>query len=338
MQLAERINSFVILGKHLGALPFSEKKLLFRRVYAENPWFTEENLELAWQNLLMYLKEETLLEWTSRYTFPQRPIYTVGLLASGQVPAAAFTDLMAVLLSGHQVLLKLSEQDKVLIPFLIAQINQLHPALGGRIRLTDRLNQAQVLLASGTDKSIPYLEHYFASKPRLLRKQRNSVAVLTGSESKEELTELGKDIFSFFGLSQQSVSKLYVPQGCHFGPLFEAIEPLGEKLREHFRYMNNYDYHHAMLLMNQSPHWYNGFVLILEKEAISSPTGLIYAEFYESISQAQLKLIENQDNIHFITSSQGHLSDSLPFGRVHAQGPWAYHAETDPLSFLSNLT
>ena len=63
----------------------------------------------------------------------------------------------------------------------------------------------------------------FPSTHNIIRKNRNSVAVLSGNETHRELEFLGDDVFAYYGLGCRNVSKLYVPTGYDFEMLFEAF-------------------------------------------------------------------------------------------------------------------
>ncbi|MEG1022731.1 MAG: hypothetical protein RSE50_14635, partial [Myroides sp.] len=55
------------------------------------------------------------------------------------------------------------------------------------------------------------------------RKNRNSVAVLNGNESKEDMLALGEDIFRYYGLGCRNVSKLFVPKDYNFDDFFGGL-------------------------------------------------------------------------------------------------------------------
>ena len=56
-----------------------------------------------------------------------------------------------------------------------------------------------------------YFEYYFSKYPHVIRKNRNSFAILTGGETSEDFQKLGNDIFTYFGLGCRNVSFLLVP-------------------------------------------------------------------------------------------------------------------------------
>jgi hypothetical protein len=85
--------------------------------------------------------------------------------------------------------------------------------LNEQVTLVDKLEDFDAVIATGSDNTNRYFDYYFRNHPKVLRKNRNSVAVLTGAETSEELNALGKDIFTYFGFGCRNVSKVFVPEG-----------------------------------------------------------------------------------------------------------------------------
>jgi hypothetical protein len=121
----------------------------------------------------------------------------------------------------------------------------------------------EAVIATGSNNSSRYFQYYFGKYPHIIRKNRGSVAVLHGDESKEELEKLGSDIFSYFGLGCRNVSKLFVPENYSFDFFFESLQPFSY-LNEHNKYKNNFDYNYAVLLLNKTHFLHNDFLMIRE--------------------------------------------------------------------------
>ena len=99
-----------------------------------------------------------------------------------------------------------------------------------RFELKDRVEFSEsklkgfdAVIATGSNNSARYFSHYFSKLPHVIRKNRNSVAVLSGNESLDELKALADDVFSYYGLGCRNVSKVYVPVAYDFKLLFEAF-------------------------------------------------------------------------------------------------------------------
>ena len=149
---------------------------------------------------------------------------TVGLILAGNIPLVGFHDVLCVLISGHKACIKLSSSDPHLIPFLIDQLQESSPVFNDRISFTqERLDTFDAVIATGSNNAARYFDYYFSKVPNLIRKNRNSVAVLNGEESKEELAGLAQDIVQYYGLGCRSISKIYLPQGYDLNLIFGAL-------------------------------------------------------------------------------------------------------------------
>ncbi|MEQ8686623.1 MAG: acyl-CoA reductase [Imperialibacter sp.] len=336
MKLEERINAIAALGDYLKELDNATKNDLFLRAANENPWFTQESLHLAWQGILNFLTKEKLTQWTSSYSFAENKQKKVGLVMAGNIPMVGFHDLLSVIVAGHKALVKTSSQDSALILFIINSLNEIQPALGGRVAVVDRLNDMEAVIATGSDNSSRYFDYYFSKVPNIIRKNRSSCAIISGEESPEELLALGDDLFSYFGLGCRNVSKLYVPKSYALPTLLDAIQPFNQLL-EHHKYRNNYDYHKSIMLVNGEPHLDSGFSLFRESTDLVSPVSVIYYEFYEDEAALSQKLLANQEKIQAIASRKGQYPKSIPFGTLQKPELWDYADGVDTLKFLSGL-
>ena len=102
-----------------------------------------------------------------------------------------------------------------------------------------------------------------------------SIAIFTGNETKEELTKLGIDIFSYFGLGCRNVSHLLLPDGFELNRFFEAIVDF-HPIVNHHKYANNYDYNKAVFLMSNFQLLDNEFLTIKEDISHASPISSVF--------------------------------------------------------------
>ena len=222
MNLEERIESFSVLGKTLrDALPGNPGKYtgrlesLIKNQEVINPWFTPENVRMALEAIANEMTEENLVKWTAAYPFlkEDKPPVKVGLIFAGNIPLAGFHDLLAVLISGDNLVAKTSSKDPVLIPFLCEILCSINPRFLNSMEFSSgTLTGFDAVIATGSNNSSRYFEYYFGKYPNIIRKNRNSIAIIEGKETSEELEALGKDIFSYFGLGCRNVSKIYIPE------------------------------------------------------------------------------------------------------------------------------
>ena len=199
---------------------------------------------------------------------------------AGNIPLVGFHDFISALVSGHNIVIKQSSNDKHLLPYLVSYVQHLTPNLKGKIKFTNnKLEDFDAVIATGSNNTARYFEAYFKDYPAIVRKNRNSVAILTGKESKEQLTGLAEDIFRYYGLGCRSVSKLFVPKDYDFDGFFNAIYEW-HPIMNSAKYANNYDYNKAIYMMSQTPIIENGFLMLIENDALHSPLSILNYQYY----------------------------------------------------------
>lgn len=336
MTTEERTAAFVRLGQRLAALPDATKQDWARRAKNENGWFSGDNVADALNGIAYLLREEALRKWLSGYGFAAQKPLNVGVVMAGNIPAVGFHDWLCVLLSGHRLLAKPSSQDPVLLPEISGLLVDTEPLFGERIWFTDRLNDAEAVIATGSDNSARYFRHYFGHLPHIIRQNRASCAILDGHETAAELLALGSDITQYFGLGCRSVSKLYVPEGYDFGDFFRSIEPLSH-LADNHKYANNHSYQRAIFLMNQTPHLDNGFLIVTQNEALASPVAVLHYESYPDLGALEAMTAASRPKTQCMVSRNGWYPGSIPFGNAQCPAVWDYADGMDTMRFLLEL-
>ncbi|MCA8829976.1 acyl-CoA reductase [Hymenobacter pini] len=340
MQHADRLAAFVALGHRLSALlaqePDDTLLALFSRARNQTPWFDRPNVLAALGGVAELLREEPLRRWAARY--PAEPITPrqVGVVMAGNIPLVGFHDALCVLLSGHILLAKLSSDDTVLMRWALDELTQLEPRFAEHIRLVERLNAADAFIATGSDNTARYFEYYFSKKPHIIRRNRTSLAILTGRETDHDLGLLGEDIFRYYGLGCRNVSKLYVPQGYNFTPLLDALQPW-HRVLEHNRYQNNYDYNKSILLVNRVPHLDSGFLLLTESAQLVSPISVLHYAAYTSEVDLLDQLTDVAAQTQCLVSARALYPGSVAFGQAQHPGVADYADGVDTMNFLAEL-
>ena len=255
---------------------------------------------------------------------------------AGNIPLVGFHDLLCVWVSGHKAVVKLSSEDKLLLPFIVEQLRDLIPEWAEAVTFSDeKVTDFDAVIATGSNNTARYFEYYFGKKPHIIRKNRNSVAVLTGKETQEELTALGKDIFQYYGLGCRSISKLFVPENYSFDAFFQAIYAYRDIINEQ-KYANNYDYNKAVYLMSLYKLLENGFLILKEDKSYASPIATLFYEYYTDTEALKKQLITDTEQIQCIVA-KGLLPDEIAFGNTQIPQLWEYADNVDTLKFLSNL-
>ncbi|MEQ6119629.1 acyl-CoA reductase [Reichenbachiella sp. MALMAid0571] len=327
----DRIVPFVQLGDYIDALLNGDDKEFFQAVQNQNNWFTEESVRFSLLGIRKFLDREILEKWTGNYTLPKDSNKRIGVIMAGNIPLVGFHDLLSVLISGHHIMVKPGSQDSLLMTKIINTLIEIEPEYKARIEIVERLNDADAFIGTGSDNSARYFKYYFGKKPHIIRKNRTSVAVLTGNESEEDIHNLGKDIFTYYGLGCRNVSKAYVPQGYSFQFFLDSLQQF-ESVGDHHKYRNNYDYNRSIYLVNREPHLDNGFLLVKESKELVSPISVLFYEQYESKEELKSVLKENEGKIQCIIGEE-----YIPFGKAQEPEVWDYADGVDTLEFLSQL-
>ena len=352
MDLQQRINAFVKLGHFLNQ--FQQKKItkddtveandLFfdgfkhqlKLAQEHNGWFTNENVFFTLENWSKSLKENNINQWLLNYKINNTNPRTVAIIMAGNIPLVGFHDFLSVLISGHNVLVKQSSNDKHLLPFLAKYLEVVEPGFKGKINFTEgKLENFDAVIATGSDNTARYFEFYFKNKPSIIRKNRNSVAILTGNETDEQLAALSDDIFTYYGLGCRNVSKFFIPEDYNFDAFFNSVYKWHPIINES-KYANNYDYNKAVYLMSEFEMLENGFLMIKEDESYSSPIATLFYEKYKSISELQSKLETEADNIQCVVAN-GFSDTEIEFGQTQKPNLWDYADDVDTIDFLVNL-
>lgn len=347
MNLKQRIEAFVHLGKIMKSLAdeefqsavgltqeeFDAYQELIQRAKHYNAWFVEENVRAQMRSLASMLDKETLSAWVSDYTLQSKSAKKVAIIMAGNIPMVGFHDLMCVLMSGHHALVKYSSEDDRLIPALLKLWGLAWPDMAKRISQAEgKMTGFDAVIATGSNNSARYFEQYFGDYPHIIRKNRTSIAVLTGDETKEDLLALGKDVFNYFGLGCRNVTKLFLPKNFEIQTIFEAWFSFQEIIN-HNKYANNYDYHKALWLMNQEQILDNGFLMLREEEdQLVSPVGSLYYQRYDNQEAMKKVLVDRADELQCIVGEGG-----IPFGKAQFPRIDDYADGVDTMSFLSKL-
>jgi hypothetical protein len=336
MNLEERIASLAGLGNML-VHNFDDKSQIYLQATNQNNWFTKASIDLAFEGICSILNKQILTDWVQNYAIDKIQPKKIGVIMAGNIPMVGFHDWLSVLVCGHILYAKLSSQDQVLIKFLTQKLIEIDSRWADQIVLTERLNEIDAVIATGSNNSARYFHQYFAKKPHIIRKNRSSIAILNGDESTSEIVALGNDIFSYFGLGCRSISKLYVPEGFNVANVYDHWEQFDYVIDNH-KYKNNYDYYKAIYLINQTPHFDNNFLLMKESNELYSPIGVLFFEYYKNINTLSLQLESMSEELQVVCSQNTTLfSNAVGFGEAQCPKIDDYADGIDTLEFLCKI-
>ncbi|HSU26950.1 MAG TPA: acyl-CoA reductase [Chitinophagaceae bacterium] len=332
MNLPHRIDLMARLGAYIISSP-PDWQMAREKAGYENGWFTPAFIDKAANHIAEnWLHKNSLEKWIAPYTFPheQKDPRTVGIVMAGNIPLVGFHDMLAVFISGHRALIKTSSKDRVLITELIEKLKAFDPRVGEWIQVAEMLKGADAYIATGSNNSSRYFEHYFGKYPHIIRGNKTSVAVLTGNESIEELEQLADDVHLYFGLGCRNVTKIYLPPHFEFITLLDVFKKY-HYIADHHKYKNNYDYNLAILLLNKKYYMTNGSILLVEEASPFSPISQLH---YESFTDREslMDSLDRDIRLQCIVSKE-----RQPFGRSQCPALHDYADGVDTLAFLAKL-
>ena len=338
MKLQERINAFTALGatiqNSISQLDSIEMRELLSAARANNGWFTEDSVLMALKQWSEALTKSNLEKWVSLYNISEENLNpkTIAIVMAGNIPLVGFHDFVSVLITGNKVLSKMSSNDKILLSYLTQKLIEINSEFKNYIRTTkEQLTNFDAVIATGSNNTARYFDYYFKKHPSIIRKNRNSVALITGNETPEQMQLLAKDVFTYFGLGCRNVSKILVPKGYDWDHFFNNMFVEKDIINNH-KYANNYDYNKAVYLMSNVKLLDNEFMLLKEDAGYSSPISVVFYEFYETVEEAKQKLENEASQIQCVVSN-----DHLAHGETQNPQLWDYADGVDTIEFILNL-
>jgi hypothetical protein len=333
MNLLRRKELLVGLGNYIQAKD-DDWQQAKHKAYLENQWFIPEFIELSVNNIAQnFLQPQQIDVLIKQYQMPEENLHPrkVGIVMAGNIPLVGFHDLLCVFLSGHYAMVKPSSKDEVLIKHLVKKLTEWDQQVEQYITLSVMIKNCDAYIATGSNNSSRYFDYYFSKYPSIIRKNRTSIAVLTGKETAGELEKLADDVYQYFGLGCRNVTKIFVPKNYDFVPLLDAFKKF-DHLVDHHKYKNNYDYNLAIHILNNQYYMTNGSIILVENESPFSPISQLHYEYYSNEDDVREKL-KNDQNIQCIVSK-----NDIDFGGAQRPDVCDYADGVDTMEFLQHLS
>ncbi len=333
MNLQTRIILMVKLGEYMDSNEPAWEEIK-ERAYHHNGWFTPKFIDEACRNITaLYLKEELLKAWASKYKVADQPPtqQNIGIVMAGNIPLVGFHDFLSVFITGHQQTIKLSTKDDVLLKHLVEVLCQWNKDFSQYASFAEILKGCDAYIATGSNNSSRYFEQYFARFPHIIRKNRTSVAIVSGNETDTELDKLSDDIHLYFGLGCRNVSKIFVPRDYDFIGLLQSFNRYAD-FADHHKYKNNYDYQLSIILLNNIYYMTNGNTLLTENVGLFSPISHLFFEYYDDVKDVTEKLEQNEGLQCIIGAGY------KGFGAAQNPGLFEYADGVDTMHFLQEIS
>jgi len=330
MKLQNRIKLLQQLGNYLQDNT-DEWQEIKQKAFQQNNWFTPEFINLAVKNITeQFLQEDKLNTWASHYHLDDNiGGKNIGIVMAGNIPLVGFHDFVCVFINGHGQTIKLSSKDDILLKHLVQKMYGWDASLQNTILFAEMLKGCDAYIATGSNNSARYFDHYFSKWPSIIRRNRTSAAILKGDETTVELEKLSDDIHTYFGLGCRNVTKIFVPKEYDFVPLLKSFHKY-KYFADHNKYKNNYDYNLSIQLLNNRFYMTDESTLLVENESVFSPISQLNYSYYDTIEPVLISL-EKSEEIQCIAGI------NVPFGKAQCPTLNEYADGIDTMQFLLTL-
>jgi len=343
MSLKERIEAFNILSQLLKSLlnnsASKNEQEAFNKLLIDtelhNPWFDRNNIIFSLTQTAEVLSEIKLNKWLAPYKnkIDLKKPSRIAVILAGNIPLVGFHDFLCVLMSGHIFIGKLSSQDTLLLPYISNLLIKINADFKNYIFFKDFLKgEFDAVIATGSDNTSRYFDYYFSKNAHIFRKNRNSIAVLTGMETDEQLQHLAMDMCLYYGKGCRSVSKIFIPERYNFDKLITALSKYKYMLNNS-KFFNNYQYYKAIYTINNIEFTDSGIILLVKNNSLNAPVSILFYDYYEDIKTVNQYIINNKAQIQCVVGSLDAVN-CIAFGNTQKPELDEYADGMDTMSFL----
>tara|TARA_Y100000994_G_scaffold247886_1_gene254263 strand:- start:2835 stop:3848 length:1014 start_codon:yes stop_codon:yes gene_type:complete len=335
MILYDRIIAFEKLGKIISDSKsnFLSKNII-AKAEANNPWFIESHIRFSIFSLSLMLNPAHLSSWMNSYDIVQSN-KKVGVIIPSNIPFVGFYDFLSIILSGNHFIGKLSSSNNILLPHLSKLLFDINPDLTSCIDFKQEINKEEIdiLIATGDDNSATYFNYKYANTPKLIRKHRNSVCILNGSEKLLELEKFSLDVYMYFGLGCRNVSKIFIPRNFDLQILQKIFNSNDVLLNQN--YMEVYSYQKSVFEMHNENFIDFGNLLLVESDKLNAPVSVLYYQFYDNIDEVINYIKFYKNNIQCVVSNDSRFKNSISLGNSQLPRLEDFPDDVDVVNFLS---
>ena len=275
------------------------------------------------------LERYKIEKWLSPYNLSiDNKSKNIGVFMAGNIPLVGFHDFLCVLILNNNFVGKLSSKDKTLFKYVIKKLLQIEPRFRSKIYLKSNILQSDLFICTGNDITANFFEYKLDAKPKIIRKNKTSIAILNGQETDFQLNNLMKDIFLYFGLGCRNVSKIYLPKNYNINFLKKNFKKYSKILNHDF-YVKNLNYFKVIYELKNLNFLNFESILLLESKDLFSPISVIYFEYYDKLDDYVFDFSKLQCVVSNID-----IYNSVSFGKTQAPDLEDYADNIDTIDFL----
>lgn len=297
------------------------------RACRANGWFSPEEIRRAVMALIQrMLQPELLAAWLAHYPAPAVAPQRVLVVMAGNIPLVGFFDLLCVIASGNRCLIKPSAKDTVLMEYLVELLREIDPRVP--LAFYDGQEVIDAVIATGSDNAARYFRTLYTGIPALLRGHRQSVAVLSGTETEAQMEGLADDIWAYSGLGCRNVSMILAPESLKVRLRMKAVN---------YKYINNYKQEKVLLAMTGQPYEDLGGALLVEQREFPVSLSRIALWRYRTMDEVRSWLAEHDAELQCVVSESVTHGRRVGFGEAQFPSLTDYPDERDVMAFLVGL-
>lgn len=297
------------------------------RTLAADNRFTEAAVAFAINQQMDLLSEEALRAWQSdlKQDATGAPQQTVAVLNPGNIPFVELQDLVAVLLAGYRYVGTVSSKSPALLPAFISDLIDEDERIEADLTdWEDAIAQADRLIASGSDETVASIRDHAQSEGLIpdacwFRGHRYSVAILSGSESEQDLVDLAEDVLLHEGQGCRNVSIVFAPESMDIDPVLDAFAHFRGMFAAHDRTVGPLKMQQALLKAVDVPHaWAEGHEFLISR-GDAEPQGACHVRWvpYAVRTEAEDWIRAHEAQIQAVFSA---VSPDLPAGLIEMLG------------------
>ncbi len=271
---------------------------LIPKAVEENHWFTENNTRYAMlAHAHMLLKAEKPDFFSEENTGN-----TIAVIPPALAPLDGLKDVAIALLSGFKVKYRLMFAKEKLMPAIADALFRINPEFSEKLETVEGKisNFDKVIVSIPEDRQEQWVK-YFSKYPGKMRRASYGAAVITGSETLNQLESIGSDIFRYFGRTYHNIYKLYLPENYSIKMLTEPFDPFAAEMKQHTQYSNNFEYNKSIYLINSEENTDNGFLIFRKDTSLQSRIAVINFDYYKDEDELKEMLRSEHDKNSRIT-------------------------------------
>lgn len=333
MNLKEYIKSLADLGSFLRGDSRIISSNTINKIEIQNPWFSKQNILYSLKFWSLQLTYDKLHNWISNYSSTGMSAKTILLVIPSNIPLVGFHDFLCILLSGNNTVIKMSSKNNILLPWVLDKLCEINPDIEKRFIYINSVKniKCDALIASGSDNTARYFNYIFKGTQRIIRKNRKSIAILSGKESMQELQNLCDDIFLYFGLGCRNVSFLFFPLNYDINKLTKVFSCY-KQIIDHKKYRNNLFYYRNLFAIENIKFINTPYVILKEHKNLGAPLSVLYYSYYQDKKEIKRFIKNNKEQIQCIVSNQKNL-----FGTAQKPELSDYADGIDTIEFLNRI-